>query len=213
MRVEPHLMVAKARVRGVELSRHAAARFSSSRAFALATAVALPRMWQYVTDSALEGFGRGLEKGAGAGGRTQLQEAFMSARRRVAARVDALLERMRPDTTLTALLVDAQGLHIMQSGSGRVYVHRAGTHRRYTPREDSEGGLLRHAPVNSMAPLEPGDLVLAGSTSAFSVKAVGQLASLLASDAEAPPSVIASILLEPAAQAGVGGAVLAMRIQ
>lgn len=206
-------MVARARVRGVEMTRHAAVRFSASRAFALTTAVALPRAWQYVNDAAIEGFSRGLEKHAQSAGRALLQEAFMSARRKVAARVDALIEKMRPDVTLTALMVDAQGLHIMQAGSGRVYVHRAGTHRRFTPREDAEGGILRHAPISSTAPLEPGDLVLAGSTSAFSVKAVGHLASLLSSDPEAPASVIASILLEPAAQAGVGGAVLAMRVQ
>ncbi|MEZ4246943.1 MAG: hypothetical protein R3B99_01680 [Polyangiales bacterium] len=58
---------------------------------------------------------------------------------------------------------------------------------------------------------EPGDLVLAGSASAFSASAVGRVASALQNDS-VPPAVLAA-LLGARGKAGVGAVALALRIR
>ena len=60
--------------------------------------------------------------------------------------------------------------------------------------------------------LEPGDLVLAGSATAFSVRAIAQVVTVLSEDARTGPAVIASLLTEPAGQAGAGAAAAVVRV-
>ena len=125
---------------------------------------------------------------------------------------ECLVEKQVPDVVLLALLVDAGVLHVLSAGAGRVYVQRAGTPQRLTPREDPRDGLLFAAATRSSISLEPGDLVLAGSVSAFSVRGVARLAAVLDEDAKTSPEVLVSVLTEPAALAGVGAAAIAMRV-
>lgn len=211
MRPEVHLSVVEAEVRGMPLARHAGVQLDRGHVFALAGGMGLPRLWGFVTRAALEGFQRGLEGADAAADR--LFEAVEGAHRRLTERCDTLIERITPDATLVALHVDHSHLHVISVGPGRVYLQRRGKPQRLTPRDDPNDGLLKGAPVRCSVDIHPGDLVLAGSVSAFSVKAVGKLASVLEADAKAPPSVLASLLTEPAARAGVGAAALAMRVR
>ena len=73
--------------------------------------------------------------------------------------------------------------------------------------------MLRSAVSHCHVPVEPGDLVMMGSVSAFSMRAISQVVSVLAADPKTAASVIASVLTDPAGQAGVGAAAVVVRIE
>jgi hypothetical protein len=203
--------VAKAQVRGRELSRHAAVRYDSGKTYGTSCALGLPRLWSYVTTSALDGLGKGLDADR-SNGADRLVKAFLAAREHLVTRCEMLIEHIIPDATLTSVMLGDGELHVVSAGPGRVYLHRRGEPRRLTPREDEPEGLLRAQPVRTSVPLEPGDLVLCGSISAFSMRAIARVASVLEEDPKTPPAVLASLLTEPAATAGVGAAAVVLRI-
>ena len=98
-------------------------------------------------------------------------------------------------------------------GTGRVYLHRGGQPQRLTPRDERDEGLLDGVAARCSSPISVGDIVLAGSATAFSVKAIAKLASVLEADPKTPPSVLASLLTEPAGHADVGAVAIALRIK
>lgn len=213
MRVDSHLRVAKAKVRHGELSRHAALRLEGGRVWAISSALAPPRLWSYATTAALRGFVSAYgESAPGSLPDDRLANALDGARESLVDAADVLIERQVPDATLVALLFEQGVLHVVAAGPGRVYVQRAGVPKRLTPREDARGGLLEAEPTKASMQLEPGDLVLAGSVSAFSVRAVARLAAVLEADVRAAPSVLVDVLVEPASLAGIGAAAAAVRV-
>src|SRR5690606_25241288 len=111
------------------------------------------------------------------------------------------------------LLFDQGELHVVSAGPVRAYLHRKGKPQRLTPREEPTGGVLRSAVSHCSISLEPGDLVMLGSVSAFSMRAISQVVTVLQSDPKTSPSVIASVLTDPAGQAGVGAAAAVLRIE
>lgn len=211
MRAEAHVSVVRATVRSATLPRHAAVRLEQGRAWAVSGGIGFPRLWGYATDAALEGFGSGLVRTKGAPGPERLAAGVDDARARLTVRVDALVERHVPDATLLGLLIDGAELHAISVGAARVYVYRGTDPKRLTPKEDPRDGLMHATPSACRWELAPGDLVLAGSVSAFSMRAIARLATIVESDRAAQPSVLASILTEPAAIAGIGAAALVLR--
>lgn len=212
MRTDAHISVARADLRGGELTRHTARRYESGRCFAVSTGLGLPRTWALSIDATLEGFERGLTGSVGVAPEERLRLAVTEARASLAHWCDHLIERLLPDATLAALLLADGHLHVMSAGPGRVYIQRAGRPKRLTGREESQGGLLRARPSVCSAPLEPGDLVLAGSATAFSMSAIAKAMSVLSAAPDTPPAVLASLLTEPATKAGVGAAAIVLRI-
>jgi len=212
VRADAHISVSKTRVRNVNLRRHAAARYESGRCFAVATAIGSPRLWSYATGAALEGFDMGLAE-CNATDMPRLEAAYAGGRKRMHKRCEALLERMLPDSMLVGLLLGSTELHVVSVGTGRVYLHRDGQPQRLTPRDEHDKGLLGGVAARCSSPISPGDIVLAGSSTAFSVKAIAKLASVLAADPKTPASVLATLLTEPAGRADVGAAAVALRIK
>lgn len=212
MRSEAHISVAKTDVRLGQLTRHAARRYEAGRAFAVASGLGLPKTWALSTSAALDGFETGLIDSKGKPAAERLRAAVGMARDLLADRCDQLVERVLPDASLVAMVLGDGELHVMAVGSGRVYVQRAGQPQRLTAREEERGGLLRARPVVSMTPLAPGDLVLAGSVTAFSMSAVARAMSVLSADPGTPPAVLSGLLTEPAAKAGVGAAAVVFRV-
>lgn len=211
MKVDGHSSIVRAEVRGHELARHAVGRLAGGRGWAITCPIGWPRLWSRVADEVLAGFERGLAAGRGQPAPRRLEMAVDAARDDLAAGCEALVERMTPDATLLALLLERGELHVLSAGPARVYLHRRGRPQRLTPREDDEHGLLHASPVASETHLEPGDLVLAGSVSAFSTQAIDKVASVLDRDGDAPPSVLASLLTDPVRDAGVGAAAVVLR--
>jgi hypothetical protein len=213
VRTDAHISLARTRVRGGELGRHLARRLESGRVFAVSSGIGLPRTWGLSTATALDGFERGLEGSKGQSPEQRLRAGFTEARSALADACDHLVERLLPDATLVGMILDAGQLHVMSVGAGRVYIQRGGRPQRLTAREEENGGLLRSRPSICSTPVEPHDLVLAGSVTAFSMSSIARVVSVLSSDQETAASVLSSILTEPAAKAGVGAAAVALRVR
>ncbi len=213
MRADGHISVARTDVREGEPTRHIARRYEAGRAYAVATGLGMPRTWAISTSAVADGFAKGLAENAGVAPGERLHRAIVSARSELAERCDQLVERVLPDATLVALLLADGELHVMSAGPGRVYVQRSGRPKRLTSRDEEAGGILRARPSVCSMPVEPGDLVLAGSVTAFSMSSIAKAMSVLTADPETPPSVLASLLTEPAAKAGVGAAAVVLRVR
>lgn len=213
MRADCHISIARADVRDGALTRHVAKRFEGGRAYAVATGLGLPRTWGISTSAVLAGFEKGLEESKGADPSERLKRAISQARADLAEHCDRLVERLLPDATLVTLLLADGQLHVMSVGPGRVYVQRSGRPKRLTAREESNIGILRARPSVCSTPIEAGDLILAGSVTAFSMSSIAKAMSVLSADADTAPSVLASLLTEPAAKAGVGAAAVVARVR
>jgi hypothetical protein len=215
LRTESHISITRTSVREGELARHAGARLEGGRAFAVATGLGWPRTWSIATTAILRGFESGLEetRGKGPHGAGRALHCAERARVSLAEACDQLVERQLPDAAFVALLFDQGELHVVSAGPIRAYLHRKGKPQRLTPREEPAGGVLRSAVSHCNLSLEPGDLVMMGSVSAFSMRSISQVVTVLQSDPKTAPSVIASVLTDPAGQAGVGAAAAVLRVQ
>ena len=212
MRTDAHISITRADVRSGHLTRHQARRFEAGRAYAVSSGLGFPRTWGISTRAVLDGFEGGLARTKGDEAPARLRAATKEARATLALRCDNLIERLLPDATLVGLLLWHGELHVMSAGRGRVYVQRQGRPQRLTAREEDGGGLLRSRPSISSTRVEPGDLVLAGSVTAFSVSSIARAVSVLNEDPRTPPAVLGNLLTEPAGKAGVGAAAVVLRI-
>lgn len=213
MRTDAHISITRTNVRDGHLARHVARRCDSGRAFVATSGLGLPRTWGLATAAALNGFEQGLAETKGRAPEDRLKSAVQHARSALARTCDHLVERVLPDATLVGLLLAEGQLHVIRIGPGRVYLQRAGRPERLTSREDDQdGGLLRARPSMCSTPIEPGDLVLAGSETAFSTTSVAKAMSVLSAAPDTAPAVLASLLTEPAAKAGVGAAAVVLRV-
>jgi hypothetical protein len=212
VRTDSHQSVARERVNEGELARHQIAKLEGGRAWVLAGGLGRPRLWARATDSALDGWTKSLDATRGHPPETRLEHAIGAARQSLASTIECLVEREVPDVTLAGLLLEAGALHVITAGTSRIYVQRGAQPHRLTPREEPTTGLLATPPTRSTFALEPGDLVLAGSVSAFSMRSISRLSAVLEEDPHAAPAVLVSVLTEPAALAGLGAAAVALRV-
>jgi hypothetical protein len=213
MHADGHISVARTDVRQGELTRHVARRFDHGRVYAVSTGLGLPRTWGLSTEAALAGFESALTEHKDRDAAERLREAVARARSALAERCDRLVERLLPDATLVALSIAEGQLHVMSVGPGRVYLQRSGRPKRLTSRDETNAGLLRARPSICSTPIEPGDLVLAGSVTAFSTSSIAKAMSVLGADPETVPAVLATLLTDPAAKAGVGAAAIVLRVR
>ena len=212
MRAVAHVSVARAEVRGRRLARHSACVLAGGSACAVASARGWPRLFAPCLDAALGGFATRIESRKGTPSE-RLDEALTAARDALAAYLDSLVEGVLPDVAMAAFVLGEGTLHAARAGGGRVYVHRRGKTTRLTPRDEPGGGLLTASIDHAETKLESGDLILAGSSSAFSAQAVEQASEAVRKDASVPPSVLANLLTDPTAQAAVGAVALAARVR
>jgi hypothetical protein len=217
MRTQSHISVARARVREGEVARHSGLKLEGGKVFLVASGLGLPRTWPYALDAVARGFEAGLEEAhQAAGGRRVHADRLVAAadrvRRDLADACDRLVERTLPDAAFAAIAVDEGDLHVVSAGPCRVYLHRSGKPQRLTPRDESKDGALLARITQCSTPLEPGDLVMAGSVSAFSMRAIAQVVTVLQDDPRTEPPILASLLTEPASQAGVGASAVVIRI-
>lgn len=211
-RVEAHSSVAKANVRGTLMRRHAAMRFRHGSLHTIAFADGWPRLWSFGLDAAAAGF-REYLKGDDASGDDLLKLGLSAARGSLVHACNTLVERRVPDAHFCALQVLANQVRVSCSGNCRVYVHRGNRPKRITTRDIAAGGLLNSESLNYEHNIEPGDLILAGSESAFSTAAVSRVAAVIQDDPNTSAAVLAALLTEPARKAGMGAAAVAIRIR
>lgn len=178
----------------------------------MSTGLGPPRLWQKTTSVVLDAFEAAVETQRGGAG-ALLREGLAEARRALVSYCETLIERQMPDATLLAMAFEGNQVHVLSVGPGRIYRHRRGQPERLTSRDTGTDGVLRgrsHAAVHSV---DPKDLVIAGSASAFSTRSVGRVAAALESNPETKPAVLVSLLIEPPRRAGLGASALALRLR
>ena len=212
MRHQAHESVTPADVRGTPLRRHAVRRFDGGRIYAVVTGSGWPRYWGFTHQAVLRGFAHGLTQSAELSPSVRLSRAVDEARAALISSCEELIERTVPDAGLAACSLSSGSLYLVVVGDARAYLRRGRNPTRLTPRQPSQGGLMTGKPVTTETVLDPDDLVLMGSASAFSEAAINRVSRVLEEDGHSPPTVIASLMTEPAGRAGVGAAAVAARI-
>ncbi|MDH5493486.1 MAG: hypothetical protein OEY14_16145 [Myxococcales bacterium] len=212
MRIDGYASVVEERVRSRPIARHHVRKLRRSRGFLFAGGMGSPRLWALAAGAALDPLEASLNERHDSGGAVRLREASDRSRRLLATYLDGLLERLPTDTSLGALMIDSGELHLLSTGACRGYLLRRGEARRLSTREESEEGLLGAPPALCSLALEPADLILAGSTTAFSARAIGKVTTVIREAPDTPAGVLASLLTEPASRAGLGAVAVAIRI-
>jgi len=212
MRLEANIDVARAKLRRASVIRGTAHKLEGGKTFLVIEPVGRPRLWNLSVDAVMDGFMEGLARASHLRGEAKLREATGAARALLVRRCESLIERELPDVGILAMHLDGGDLHVHASGPCRAYLHRRRRTERVTSREDDEStGLLVSAASEARITLEPDDLLLAGSVTAFSSAAVSRVATVLERDPGASTAVIAQLLTEPAEQAGTGAAIIVAR--
>lgn len=211
MRLEAHVDVARAKLRRAIVVGPSASRLEGGRTFLVLEPLGRPRLWTLSSDAVADGFAEGLARASDRSGTERLRAAIGAARELLVRRCESLIERELPDVALLAMRVEGGELHVHTVGPCRAYLHRRRRTERLTPRDEVPAGLLTAAPTEHAIPLEPDDLVFAGSLSAFSAAAVSKVANVLEQDPGSASSVVAQLLTEPAEQSGAGAAVVVAR--
>lgn len=220
MTLDVQISLSKARIRAASLRQHAVRVFPAggepnapgSETIVLATALSAPRLWGFMLDAALAGFEEGLGRPSDGRASTRLHQAFDGAQRRVRARAEGLIEKRLPDVGLLALALDGRILHVLCLGPARAYLQRRRGIRRLSPRDDRAEGLLKAAPTWCAEETEPGDLLMAGSLTAFSEQALGPVRTQIESGFALPPRKVVEDLNKPAAAQGLGAVAIAFRV-
>lgn len=203
--------VTKARIGTGYLRQHEVQLLSEEHTLVLATALSAPRLWGSLLDAAMAGFREGWSRPHNGRASTRLHQAFDGTQKRVRVLADSLIERRVPDVGLLALTVEGELLHVLCLGPARAYLHRRGTIRRLSPRDDRAEGVLKATPTWCAEELEQGDLVFAGSLSAFGEEALSALRAQLEGGSAVPTRRVVEDLNKPAAASGIGAAAMAFR--
>ena len=215
MRPDTHTSVEPAHVRDREIDRHAVHELAGARGFLITSGLGPPRGWSFTHAPLAEGFERGLVENAAVPPRPRVRNAFDAARDELAERVGALIERRVPDAAALALYFEGGNAHIIAAGHVRAYLWRAGEHRRLTADHDATPtrGILYEEAGHTEIALEPGDVMLLGTGSAFSQKSVPKLAAVIRADPETSVGILATLMTEPARELGTGAAAVALRVR
>lgn len=217
MRVESHSSLQLAMVHDHAIARHGVAKLDAGRTFLLTTGIGQPRTWGFTREPLVAGFTQGLEEAAAMPPKERVRHAFGVARTRLVTCCNALIEQRVPDASLGALVLLEDAVHLISVGRVRAYLWRRGEHRRLTPDNENDpesaAGVLRGDPSHCQVPLEPRDLLMLGSTTAFSPAAVAKIAAVMQADAETPVSILATLMTEPAKASGAGAAAVVIRVR
>lgn len=217
MRVESHSSLQLASVHDHALARHGIEKLAGGYAFVLTTGIGQPRTWGFTRAPLQAGFAAGLAESEAMPAKERVRHAFGVARGRLVTCCNALIEQRVPDASLAALVLLDDTAHVISAGRVRAYLWRMGEHRRLTPDNEqdpeSANGVLRAEPAHSQVALEPRDVLMMGSTTAFSPAAVAKIASVMQADPETPVSILATLMTEPARASGAGAAAVVVRVR
>jgi hypothetical protein len=207
------LVIAPAQIGGGKLRQHALRALDDGRTLLLAMALGPPRLWEYLTRSALDGFVSGFERPHDGRASTRLHQGLLVAQQVVRERAESLIERRLPDVGLLALTLEGELLHVLRVGPLRAYVHRRTTVRCLGAMSDSPGGVLKNPPSWCAEPVSAGDLVFAASLSACGEPAIAAVRNVLNDRRATAPEEVVSLLSSAATGDGIACACLAFRVQ
>jgi hypothetical protein len=206
-----HLRTCTEQMRGRSVNRCASRVMDGGSLTIIACGFGLPRLWSMAATAVVDGFVHGYTT-AGGKGRARIDTAVRIARESLTKQCETLVERLVPDVAFVAVVLDGDIAHVVNAGPARAYLHRGTEPKRLTPREESREGILRAPLAHSSVSLAPRDLLLLGTESAFSVRAIGKLSNMLAPGADPDASAVTEALLGPAVEAGVAASAAALRV-
>ena len=216
MRSVGHFSLSPETVREGAIHRDAVIRLSRDPCWVLSSAIGPPRAWPYATRAVLSGFEQSMAQSEQLPVADRLRRGHDDARAALRLACESLIEKEPPDATLIAVCLEPHAVQVLNVGGGRVYIQRKGQPERLTDRSAFDSGapdgLVHGEATLATRELRSGDLILAGSATAFSSESVNRVATVLDSDPKVPPSVLASLMTEPARRAGQGSAALALRV-
>jgi len=197
------------RVRGRPWTRHRAEHDAARGLVVCTSAGGPPTLWQGAQEIVVSTFRSAL----GEPPEDALRGAYAAARAALLRFRAALVGRSLPEVMLLAIALRRGRAELAVGGAARVYLHQRRQHRRLTAVEDLMGGLADNPePFLASTPVQPGDLLVAGSLEAFELPAIGAMAARLETDPTTPVDSIARILLSPAEASGVGASVGVIRV-
>jgi hypothetical protein len=208
----PHLVVQRARVGTAALRQQDVRLIEGEPALALALALAPPRLWGYVLDATLDGFADGYARPHDGKVSTRIHQGLRVAQTTLRARIDALIDRRAVDVSLLALACEGRVLHLLTTGALGAYVYRQRGIRRLSLREPAVEGVLHAEPAWCAEPAEPGDLVIAASTSVCTDANLERVREACIANRYLEASAVTGLLAQSAADTGEGAVVAAFRV-
>ncbi|MBI5512146.1 MAG: hypothetical protein HY909_00170 [Deltaproteobacteria bacterium] len=211
MPLDVALGTSSARVRTSRISKDLARALPQRQAFGVVAPLAPPRLWTMVTGAVLGAFETAIVEGAMSVG--TLQRA-LGAGAQALARVQAAL--VEPNLSLDAQMVcmAAAGdvTHMAVSSGMRVYRARNGEPQRLLGKAQRSPGISHGGLLVATERLVLGDLYVFGSRDAFGMRSIGAIAGLLAQRPDAPVADLCDAVLAPCRAAGLGAALVVLRV-
>ena len=209
---DSHVQIVKAQTRGRRRARHAARSFDRGRGWVFAEALGPPRLWAASLRLALESFTEHVD-------RTRHEDSYSLSssvtrvREQLVSKGSEYLGPNPLNIGLAAFHLDANALHTVTSGSGRVEFHHAGDiPERISQRGREDVGLLRGRSVSTKGEYSPGGLIIAGSDGVFSDATIQRVGEALRTDTVIGCAALASILTESPID-DQGAIVLTLRLE
>ena len=144
--------------------------------------------------------------------RERFEAAYREGRDALRRGSSGAIDQWSVDVALLAVAVEEDEVTALTVGPVRVYVAGSIAPQRLSPR-GAEKGLLQGSPNIASTEIRRGDIVLAGSEDAFSVRGVARVGKVIGDNPKTRAEVIASLLTEPARDAGVAAVAAAIRLR
>ena len=211
MRLDGHISSTPAKVRRSSILRDASWLAPEQDLLVIANGMGSPRLWgasvSVVRDTVVQSLKRNLSDDA----RTRFETAYRDARVALGRESSGAIDQWSVDAALLIVGIADHQVTALTVGPVRVYVAGSMAPQRLSPRGANKG-LLEGSPNIALSEVGRGDIVLAGSEDAFSVRGVARVGSVIGDNPKTRSEVIASLLTEPARDAGVAAVAAAIRI-
>jgi hypothetical protein len=220
MELKPYFAVQRAKIAHAELRQQDARSLDDGPTMVLAHASGSPRLWGYLIDTVLDGFGDGFMRPHDGRISTRLHQGLRVAQQALRTRVDGLLEKRSLDVGLLALSVEGSVLHVLVAGSQQAYLVRHKAPRRLCLGNEPERladslpgeGMLKLEPTWCAEQLEPGDVLFATDGALCTPALLRDIAHALELDRTLSTESVVALLNRPSAEAGRPVASLALRV-
>jgi hypothetical protein len=210
MSYEVAIGTADAQVRTARLRQALARGTGGTTAYVVINPLAPPRLWGRVADEVATAFERavdGLPPGPSLVARAA--EAAGAAVERLRAQL--IEPKLLLDAQLAVLAVGPEVMHIGLTTGVRIYRARGGMPERLFPRAPRPEGASAGGLFNASEPVLPGDLLVLGTRETFTVRSIGNLATVLSRAPRPPVSELCEAVVAPCRDVGIGGATVVLR--
>lgn len=211
MRIDGHVSSTPAKVRRSALTRDASWLAPDARTLVIANGMGSPRLWSGSVSTVCAAVRRTLEARADEETRVAFETAYHEARKALREHSSGAIDQWSVDVALLIVRLLDDKIVALTAGPMRVYLAGTAAPKRLSPRE-ADKGILEGSSNVSEATIARGDIVLAGSEDAFSVRGVARLGKVIGDNPKTRAQVLASLLTEPARDAGVAAVAAAIRI-